>query len=439
MKYILSILLFFAFSCQAQIKYRVIPGAAYPPTSGALTYDTIEVFNQTFDAALSGDFNSVRNTTTDFTISGGKITFPASNGSAYQYTKQIVYNVGTLNENCYQKATIIRNSNDFAYGVGIGWRSINTRDFNWSVYGYLNQNTYSANKGKCVTVSPLFGDFFSTSAMSLPAIGDTIDLTIQRIGINYTVTAYNRNNGQSNSYEFVTYPTATPYVAHQISVPVLNWFGGGFSVLNWSYHIIKPRTVETMIIGNSITYGQAASTQAQRYASLIVNPEYNIISGGGSDVTQSVLDRMEEIKLLHPKRVLLMIGGNDVYFGIPAATYRANLIAIRDSLVNNGIECIHMLPTARTIVDERPLKNFLDTCSRFATDKKIDLFTLTLKSGTSYSLEDSYNSGDGVHPSNAGHTAIADYINARLREWGYDVIQGNQLRKIKIIVKNKPR
>jgi lysophospholipase L1-like esterase len=134
-----------------------------------------------------------------------------------------------------------------------------------------------------------------------------------------------------------------------------------------------------------------------------------------------------------------MIGGNDVYFGIPAATYRANLITIRDSLVNNGIECIHMLPTARTIVDERQLKNFIDTCSQFATDKKIDLFTLTLKSGTNYALADSYNSGDGVHPSNAGHTAIADYINARLREWGYDVIQGNQLRKIKIIVKNKPR
>lgn len=439
MRNLLLAILLYPLTCSSQSKIRIKPGAAYPPTSGALTYDTIEVFNQTFDAALSGKFASAKNTTSDYTISGGKLTFPVANGSYYQYSKQIVYDQATLSENCIQKATIICNSVDFAYGVGIGWRSINTQGFQWSVYGFYNFNTYSSNKGKVGVVTPNFADFYSPTAVTNPSVGDTIDYTFKRVGINYIMAIYNRNKNLNLSYEFVTYPSGSPFVAHQVAVPALNWMGGGFSVLNWSYHIIKPHTVETMIIGNSITYGQAASTQAQRYASLIVNPEYNIISGGGADVTQSVLDRIEEIKLLHPKRVLLMIGGNDVFFNYTSSTWQTNLKNIRDSLVSYGIIPIHLYPTARTIVDERPLRNFLDTCSKFSTDKKIDLFTATLKSGTNYALATEYDSGDGVHPSNAGHAAMAAYVNSKLVEWGYDKITGTELKKIKIIVKNKPR
>ena len=407
MKNLLLLILLYPLTCLSQSKIRIIPSAAYPPSVSASKFDTIEVFNQTFDAALSGRFASDKNTTTDYTISGGKLTFPVANGSYYQYTKQIAYDQATLMENCFQKATIICNSVDYAYGVGIGWRSIGSQGFPWSVYGFYNFNTYSANKGKVGVVTPNNGEFYSPTAVTAPSVGDTIDYTFLRRGINYTMTIFNRNKNLNLSYEFITYPTATPFVAHVVSVPVINWMGGGFSVLNWSYYLVKPRNPQFIILGNSITYGQAASTQAQRYADLIVNKNYNIVSGGGGDVTQDVVNRLPEIKLLHPKYALIMIGGNDLFFNYSASTWQNNLKKIRDSLVSYGIIPIHLYPTCRTIADMRPLRNFLDTCSTFSTDKKIDLFTATLKSGTLYSLATEYDSGDGVHPNNTGHTQMA--------------------------------
>lgn len=437
MRNLLLAILLYPLTCSSQSKIRIKPGAAYPPSVAANKFDTIEVFNQTFDAALSGKFASAKNTTSDYTISGGKLTFPVANGSYYQYSKQIVYDQATLSENCIQKATIICNSIDFAYGVGIGWRSINTQGFPWSVYGFYNFNTYSSNKGKVGVVTPNFADFYSPTAVTNPSVGDTIDYTFKRVGINYIMTIYNRNKNLNLSYEFVTTPLGSPFVAHQVAVPVINWMGGGFSVLNWSYYLVKPRDPQFIILGNSITYGQSATTQAQRYADLVVNKNYNIVSGGGGDVTQDVVNRLPEIKLLHPKYALIMIGGNDVFFNYTSSTWQTNLKNIRDSLVSYGIIPIHLYPTARTIVDERPLRNFLDTCSKFSTDKKIDLFTATLKSGTNYALATEYDSGDGVHPSNAGHTLMAAVINAKLVEWGYDKIAGTELKKIKIIVRRR--
>jgi len=435
MRNLLLAILLYPLTCSSQSKIRIKPGTAYPPSVAANKFDTIEVFNQTFDGELTGKFASAKNTTTDYTISGGKLTFPVANGSYYQYSKQIVYDQATLSENCIQKAIIICNSIDYAYGVGIGWRSINTQGFHWSVYGFYNFSVYSGNKGKVGVVAPNGGDFYSPTSVTAPSVYDTIDLTITRRGINYITSIFNRNKNLNLSYEFVTYPSGSPFVAHQVAVPALNWMGGGFSVLNWSYHLVKPRNPQFIILGNSITYGQAASTQAQRYADLIVNKNYNIVSGGGGDVTQDVVNRLPEIKLLHPKYALIMIGGNDLFFNYSASTWQNNLKKIRDSLVSYGIIPIHLYPTCRTIADMRPLRNFLDTCSTFSTDKKIDLFTATLKSGTLYSLATEYDSGDGVHPSNTGHTKMASDANAKLIEWGYDKIAGTELKRIKIIIK----
>ena len=435
MRNLLLAILLYPLTCSSQSKIRIKPGAAYPPSVAANKFDTIEVFNQTFDAALSGKFASAKNTTTDYTISGGKLTFPVANGSYFQYSKQIAYDQATLMENCFQKATIIMNSIDFCYGVGIGWRSISTQGFPWSVYGFFNFTNTAIRGGKAGIVTPNYGETYSPSAITYASVGPTIDITFARKGINYINTIHNRNKNLNLTYEFVTYPTATPFVAHVVSVPVINWMGGSFSILNWSYYLVKPRNPQFIILGNSITYGQSASTQAQRYADLIVNKNYNIVSGGGGDVTQAVVDRLAEIKLLHPKYALIMIGGNDVFFAYPSSTWQNNLKKIRDSLVSYGIIPIHVYPTARTGTDERPLRNFLDTCSKFSTDKKIDLFTATLKSGTNYALATEYDSGDGVHPSNAGHAAMAAYVNSKLVEWGYDKITGTELKKIKIIVK----
>ncbi|MNS87694.1 hypothetical protein D3C72_1216450 [compost metagenome] len=162
-------------------------------------------------------------------------------------------------------------------------------------------------------------------------------------------------------------------------------------------------------LGDSITFGQAATTAAQRYPDLLNVSA--MASGGGADGTVETVLRIDEIIALMPKMVTLMIGGNDILFGVPAATWKANYKLIRDRLFSAGIEVIHLLPTPRSGADQ--LINYITTEAGFMLDMVIDTNTL-LASGNSQTLNAMYDSGDGLHLNDVGFQKLADIINLAL-------------------------
>lgn len=157
------------------------------------------------------------------------------------------------------------------------------------------------------------------------------------------------------------------------------------------------------------TYGQSATIENNRWASQIKGN--NIVMGGGADTTGLVLVRVSEIIKLNPKKVLLMIGGNDILYSLPSATWQQNLKDIRTALTTAGIEVIHLFPTPRAGASQ--LINFIQNEPLFRTDLKIDTNTL-LMNGNSDTLAAVYDSGDHLHPNEAGHVKIVEIINSVL-------------------------
>ena len=106
----------------------------------------------------------------------------------------------------------------------------------------------------------------------------------------------------------------------------------------------------------------------------------------------------------------MIIGGNDLLFGVPSSQWQANYANLANTLQANGVKVKHCLPPPRSGTDTRPLKNWIQ--AHYPASDIIDLFT-PMVTGT-YSLNPAYDSGDGTHPNDAGHQVIAQTILGRL-------------------------
>lgn len=186
-------------------------------------------------------------------------------------------------------------------------------------------------------------------------------------------------------------------------------FGGTQTVTSWSTSSIDVSGKINLFVGDSISHGLFATNLSSRFASLVDSNYW--VSAGGGDITQYVVNKLNCIILLNPQKVFLMIGGNDVALSISSATYQANYSTIVSTLKSNGIQVIHLLATPRDGPDMTPLNNFI-TSTYGGIDLVINTFTPL--EGTATELAAAYDSGDGVHPNNAGHALIASTIVSAL-------------------------
>lgn len=171
------------------------------------------------------------------------------------------------------------------------------------------------------------------------------------------------------------------------------------------YSTTENQNPTRLVTGNSIAAGSYAGTYDKRFGTLIGAE----ISAGGGDNTAEVLAHLPEIiNVIKAKKVFIgPLAGNDVLRGVSSATWQANLTSIYNQLIAAGISVVFLLDTPRSDVDVTTVNNFIT--ATWPT-KYIDTYT-PLK-GTGTTLNATYNSGDGVHPNQAGHTLIATTIQA---------------------------
>lgn len=369
--------------------------------------DIYYITQPTTGSALASGWSEI--STPSYTVSNGQFVFT---GGANNFTEYIRNDLGVLSEGCYLEAYVICNTIGASdQGPRIGWKSYNTNGFVHDVHaGYVTGGS-ATNPNKAV----LFGSTGASTSVSDSARvafdGDTLYYRLTRVGISYRIYVKNITKGWKLQKYVETTPLGSPFVAHNSAYISVIPGAGDYTVYGLRYVIQAPLQTDNYIVGNSISYRQAATTEAQGYTSLIGTPANNIGSGGGADITASVLARVKEIIAIKPRRVIMMIGGNDILFGVSSATWQANYIAIRDSLVNRGIAVAHCLPTPRTATDVSALKFFIDTSSTFRSDVVIDTWTSLLGSGTSLATK---YTGDATHPNSAGHAEVAAKINDAL-------------------------
>lgn len=348
-----------------------------------------------------------------YSITGGKVVFTGA-GAAGAYTKYIKNNLGVLTEQNTLQATItLEAAPDAAsYGVAIGYKSYNTYCSTESVIGGIVTAT-GANFGKLF----IYGDYgpqlnygpINTDLNN----GDVIRVTMKNNGWKWSLLVQNFTQGWEERMDLETTDGGfVPLLGNNSANPSFFHMGGNISIDSFRYAINAPLSTDIMFEGNSIVYGQDADTQHERLVNMVGNPEDNIFSGGGCDVTQSIIDRLPEIIAIKPKRVLLHdIAGNDIAQAIPSGTWQANLITIRNTIVAAGIQVIWTNGQPRTGLDETQQKTFIETEPTFAGDFIIDTWTPMLGTGTN---PNPLLMSDATHPNNIGMRVVANAINNAL-------------------------
>lgn len=348
-----------------------------------------------------------------YSISGGKVVFTGA-GAAGAYTKYIKNNLGVLTEQNTLQATITLDAAPDAasYGVAIGFKSYSAYCPTASVIGGIVTAT-GGNFGKLF----IYGDYgaqlnYGPTNTDLNN-GDVIRISLSNNGWKWSLLVQNFTQGWEERQDLETSDGGfIPLLGNNSANPSFFHMGGNISLDSFHYTVHAPLSTDLMIVGNSVTYGQDADYQYDRFVNLIGNTEDNIFSGGGCDVTQSIIDRLPEIISIHPKRVLLHdLAGNDIAQAISSATWQANLITIRNTIVAAGIPVIWTNGQPRIGLDESPQKTFIEGEPTFAGDLIIDTWTPMLGTGTDpYVLFMS----DATHPNNIGMRVVANAVNNAL-------------------------
>jgi len=255
----------------------------------------------------------------------------------------------------------------------------------------------------------------TSSAVGFTA-GDSMSVTWTRAGLTMSATLTNVTTSASVSANF-TYDFNYPYVKGPPNGGnfAIGALGGTQNVTYWSATGNTKKNSTVVFIGDSITEGYYAGTGfAQRWQAVVTDRlGWSSVSAAHSgNITADALTYMPEILALRPCLAIMMIGGNDVHFGIADATMKANYASIHDQLVAAGITVIHCLATPRDAVDMRTFNSWIGS-TYGGPEKVIDTFT-PLKTGD-YGLHTTYDITDGIHPNAAGHALIGSTVAGALQ------------------------
>lgn len=155
-----------------------------------------------------------------------------------------------------------------------------------------------------------------------------------------------------------------------------------------------------LLVGDSITYGSSATSPSLRWGTIAGFQ----IEGSAGDTSVEALDLLYEItNIIKPKRVIYAMGTND----LDIEAWKTNLQTFKNYVTQRNIVFIPITPYANSIRNMTAYQTYI--AGNFT--KYFDLFSVTKQSGNS-NLKTEYNSGDNVHPNNAGHQAIGDYVLA---------------------------
>lgn len=320
-----------------------------------------------------------------------------------------------LSERSYQKIVFKQNQlyggQEYSdMGIGVAFISSNSYGYNWHAQAYLITKSGSPDFGKItITGKKSSGNISITSSERLEYnIGDIIEFIFEREYTDYIITAKNLSKGSQVSFRVMSGENDSNYIPFNTSNPCVYIASGDFTVFSYEYGYTTS-FCENMYVGDSITQGAGSIVEPLRWASKSGIKSNNIISGGGADYTKSVVDRLYEIIYVNPDRVFLMIGGNDILFGVPASDWQYRLDYIAETLISNGIELVMCYPSARAGAGQ--LINYINTSNVLKNLPFVDCNTPTAVSGTTDQLRHEYDSGDALHPNPAGHEAIASAIN----------------------------
>lgn len=155
-------------------------------------------------------------------------------------------------------------------------------------------------------------------------------------------------------------------------------------------------------------------------------PNYRIINYGiAGDPTEGLVIRTDRVVQLNPDKVFIEAGANDIYFGMaPAKTianFRTILGQLKEEVPGARIHVLsifpHGLPSPKNPLSSYPEIVELNTRIKDVCEElSITFIDLTSTLQSDDALAPSYDSGDGIHLSEAGYDKVVEVIEPYLRD-----------------------
>lgn len=390
--------------------YRVVPG---PTSIGSTAWETSPVGAVVFD-----DFNRSALGTNYIILSGANVSVSSNqlffNQTDVNNSRQVYYQPW---QTCSDEWTI-RWRQRFAAldansrGVGVGLKNFQTFGGNDRGYNGLLCGA-GADLGK-MQIQRYDGSsqvlLASGPAMPLAA-GDVVDCSLTRSGWTLTASATNRANVQSSAVSISLNTAAPAAFAPTISRVCFYPLSGAVWLDDFSFTINHRKPARFIVIGGSSSDGYNASTHERAFVNVIQTNFAETVCNDSScyNTVADSLSALPEILAQQPGTAILLIGGNDVYFGVPTAQWQQNYSNLVAQLSANGVKVKHCA-VPRNTADLTALRNWI--ISSYPANDIID--TWTPLGGGSSRLNSAYDSGDGVHPNDVGHLLIGQIIRTNL-------------------------
>ena len=298
------------------------------------------------------------------------------------------------------------------YGVGVGIKNFQeyggtNRGYNVILYGTgIHMGCVEILRGEVNAQVYLTNG----SPMTLNA-GDIVDCSFTRSGWRFTATATNRANLQVSTCSFLCLMSAgndRPTISRMCFYPL----GGNVLVDDLSFSINRRTPARFIVVGGSTSDGYVASSEVKRYNAVVQSNFIETVCNDSSsyNVTANSVSVLPEILAHHPTTALLLIGGNDLLFNVPTASWKSNYAYLVSQLQSAGVTVKHALPSPRNPTDLTPLKTWIST--NYSSASIIDLWTPMATNVNK--LQTNYDSGDGIHPNDAGHLLMGLIIRTNL-------------------------
>lgn len=348
-------------------------------------------------------------------ITGNELVISGGSGSGsfsdrLDYTGYGRTNVNQFTQNMFYKV----GSKDATIGfLGIGVQY----DFGFngvSFFAGMFQTTNASFDGliKIYRVDITTVTTVASSASNISySIGDIISFEFSREQYVLTMKVFNVTTNSSTVVVTFTYPLIVP-TANQLNstgyFSILT-YAGTQNVLSWVIKTKEKQNPNYCFLGDSITEAFSVSNYNNNYTELVASKTGVVVVkfARANAVTQDILNTINETISFKPVKVFIMVGGNDIYYGVAAATWQANLTSIWNALISANIPFTNLLATPRSngtgVLNVVPLNNYI-IASGYAY---IDTYT-PLASGITANPK--YYNSDLIHPNDLGHEFISSII-----------------------------
>lgn len=292
-------------------------------------------FPNTTGFSNNGSTNSIVSNAIQF--SGGANTVTQTLDYTYDSDLEYINIVGVF--------TVQGTLSSTSYGFGLGQRGSTAFSPTGNRLKFDMTNTGTAGQ---LTLYDNSGTLLATSASSLSfSLNDQIEITYIKEKDIYTFYARDLtasgNSTISLTYQY-TNNSGTSYTARpNMGRYCIASFGGTFSLNSLKIYSKDLMRSELMIVADSkgIYY---SSQYVNRWSERLRNDVTTlVVNSGANEVTADVLTKISQIIALKPKKVLLLIGSNDVRNSVASGTYIANYDNISSQLIAAGIDVYYTL------------------------------------------------------------------------------------------------